>query len=128
MCDCQRQVVRRGVNYPGKTYLENSNPPRALCNHCDAIILPGLAIEASRRVQSAVLRHRDIRDVLLIDDKETGARSRRAGAVLRKHLSDVRARDVFLGVEDERSGGRSPAINGHRVSDKQTELRGVVDF
>lgn len=108
-----------------KTYLENSDPSVALRNHGDAIILPGLAVETLRRVQSAVLGDRDIGHILLIDDKKPGAVAGRAGAaVLRKHLPDVRARHVLLRVEDERSGGRSPAINGHRVLDKQTEHPG----
>lgn len=100
--------------------MENANASRALRDHGDAVILPGLTIEALGRVQGSVLRDRDVGHILLIDDKESGGWRGRASPILRKYLADVRAGHVLSRVEHQRGGGRSPAINGRRLLDKQT--------
>ena len=91
--------------------MENANASLALRNHRDAVILPGLTVEALGRLQGAIL---------LIDDKEASGRRGRASSILRKYLADVRASHVLPRVEHEWGGGRSPAINGRRLFDKQT--------
>lgn len=100
--------------------MENANASLALRNHRDAVILPGLTVEALGRVQGAILRDRDVGHILLIDDKEASGRRGRASSILRKYLADVRASHVLPRVEHEWGGGRSPAINGRRLFDKQT--------
>lgn len=108
--------------------MEDTDAAWTLCNHGDAVILPRLAIETLGRVQGAILRDRDVGYILLIDDKEPSTSSGRAGPILGKHLPDVRTSYVLLRVEHQRSGGRSPAINGRRLFDKQTEIRGANEF
>lgn len=103
-----------------KAYLENANASRALRNHRDAVILPGLTVEALGRVQGAILRDRDVGHILLIDDKEASGWRGRASPILRKYLADVRASHVLSRVEHQWGGGRSPAINGRRLFDEQT--------
>lgn len=100
--------------------MENADASRALRNHCDAVILPGLTIEALGRVQGAILRDRDVGHILLIDDKEASGWRGRASSILRKYLADVRASHVLSRVEHQWGGGRSPAINGRRLFDEQT--------
>lgn len=108
--------------------MENANASRALRDHGDAVILPGLTIEALGRVQGSVLRDRDVGHILLIDDKESGGWRGRASSILRKYLADVRAGHVLSRVEHQWGGGRSPAINGRRLwTSKQTEFRRVDD-